>query len=159
MLVTAYQAEKAVERAVRALGMPTWLGQHGDAEHRIKLLFPRYLLFQADLSSADRWRDLYTKPGVETILGTRGERPTPLRVGSLDGLFNRCGLDGVIRQDRPVQRLGRIAPGALVSVKTGRSAGWKGVCRWSSSKRVAVLLSVLGRDAKVQVPRADVVAG
>ncbi len=61
--------------------MPTWLGRHEDAEHRIKLLFPRYVLFQADLTSQDRWRGLYTQPGVETLLGTRGELPTPLRIG------------------------------------------------------------------------------
>jgi len=34
-------------------------------------MFPRYLLFQADLAGNDRWRDLYTQPGVEMVLGTR----------------------------------------------------------------------------------------
>ena len=158
VLVTGYQAERSVERAVRALGMPTWLGKHEDAEHRIRLLFPRYLLFQADLASNDRWRELYRQPGVEMVLGTRGERPTPLRIGSLDGLFNMCSSDGVIYQDRPVQRFDRIAPGAIVQLKAGRFAGWEGVCRWSNGKRVAVLLSILGREVAVQVPRADIVA-
>lgn len=159
VFVTAHQAEKAVERAVRHLGIPTWLGQHEYAKHSVRLMFPRYLLFQADLESNDRWRDLYTQPGVEMILGTRGERPTPLRVESLDGLFNMCGLDGVIYPDSLVPRLGRIAPGAVVHIKAGRFAGWEGVCGWSSGKRVAVILSFLGRDVKVQMPRVDVVAG
>ena len=100
VLVTAYQAEAAVERTVRSLGLPTWLGQYEDANHRIKLMFPRYLLFQADLASDDRWRDLYTKPGVDMVLGTRGERPTPLPAAPIAALFASCGADGVIYQPR-----------------------------------------------------------
>ena len=76
--------------------MPTWFDQHEDAKHRVRLMFPSYALFQADLESNDRWRDLYTNAGVEMILGTWGERPTPVRVGSLDGLLNMCTLEGVI---------------------------------------------------------------
>lgn len=152
VIVTAYQAERAVERAVRALGMPTWLGEHEDSEHRIRLMFPGYLLFQADTSSADRWRNLYTQPGVSTILGTRGERPTPLRVGALNGLFLECGPDGVIRQDEPAQPGQPIKPGAQVEFAAGVYKGWRAICQWSTEKRVGVLFTMFGRDTPVEAP-------
>ncbi len=154
VIVTAYQAERAVERTVRALGMPTWLGQHEDTAHHRTLLFPRYLLFQANLAT-DRWRDLYTKPGVETLLGTRGERPTPLRPHALNGLFQECAMDGVIYQDRKPR--GRASlEGAEVEMAAGAFRGWRAICHWSSEHRVGVLLSMMGSEVTVTVPREHV---
>ena len=157
VLMTATHAEQSVERAVRKLGMPTWLGLHEDKEHHRKLLFPGYLLFQADLASNDRWRHLYTQPGVEMVLGTRGERPTPLRVGSLDALFGECALDGVIYQDRASARcVAPLASGDQVEMAAGRFRGWRAVCTWSTQKRVGVLLAMFGTEVRMSVPRGDV---
>lgn len=159
VLATAYQAERAVERAVRKLGMPAWLGQHEDAHHRIRLMFPRYVLFQADLASNDRWRNLYTQPGVETVLGTRGERPTPLPAGSTDALFERCAEDGVIYQEqKPVPPVlpAPFANGSEVQIKTGVFQNWTAVCTWSTAKRVGVLLSMFGTEIRTSLPHGDV---
>lgn len=142
-------------RAIRKLGMPVWCPMHEAPSHRIELLFPRYLLIQADLA-VDGWRRIYSLPGVETVLGIQG-RPTPLPPGSLDLLFAACDVDGVMYLPEPVRApRPRIARGTVVTVEAGQFAGWVGVCRWSSRKRVAVLLSLLGREVQVLLPRDDV---
>lgn len=156
VLSTAYQAERAVERAVRNLGLPTWLGLHEDTAHHRTLLFPGYLLFQSDLSSNDRWRNLYTLPGVDMVLGTRGERPTPLRLGSLDALFGACAADGVIYQDNAPTKRSPIVVGAVVEIAAGQFTGWRAICTWSSRKRVGVLLGMFGTEIRMSVPANDV---
>jgi len=156
VLSTAYQAERTVERAVRDLGLPTWLGLHEDRAHHRTLLFPGYVLFQADLESGDRWRNLYSLPGVQMVLGTRGERPTPIRLGSLDALFGACAMDGVIYQDNTPAHRPPIAAGAMVELLTGPFRGWQAVCTSSSRQRVGVLLGMFGTEIRMNVPANDV---
>lgn len=153
MVSTELHAERAVERAIRRRGMAAWVPKfRGDKQMR--LLFPRYVFMQADLATS-AWQGLYTERGVDTLLGFRGERPSPVPIGVLEALWLDCLPNGVVRSTRatPHQRPVDVPPGAIVSIENGQFVGWEGVCLWSSATRIAVLLSVMGREIKVQMPR------
>jgi len=154
--MTEFGQEKTAERAVRGLGLCTWLPKHF-AGGRERPLFPAYLFAQADLS-ADPWRGIYRQRGVATILGTQHERPAVVPAAALAVLWADCAANGVIypKTDVPRAPLPPIPPGAEVTVAAGAFAGLRGICQMTDRDRVTILLRILGREARVTMPRSAV---
>lgn len=143
-------------QSLRKLGLCTWLPEHLSAGGRICPLFPRYLLVQADLG-ADVWRAIYRTPGVKTILGTHHERPASLPAHALASLWRQCAANGVIYPAEPPAKTRPIVilPGTVLELAAGPFVARTGVCEWSERERVAILLTVFGREVRVIVPRRD----
>lgn len=162
-IYTEFGAETLADQELRTQGLCTWYPLHFDRE-RIRSMFPRYLLMQADLAD-DLWRKAYRTPGVVTVLGTRYERPSSVPALVLETLWRQCAPNGVIYPAKPVMlgdRTSRIAPGTPVKLVSGPYAAMfadaRAICRWSPARRVALLLKTLdGRETKLTVPRSDVV--
>jgi transcription antitermination factor NusG len=129
---------------------------------RIVPLFRRYLFvrFRRD---GDDWRQIRHFPNVAVeILGTTPETPTPMPdaaialIRSLPGMaMNNCLYppNVELRAAGPVVHL---PPGSNVRLLEGPLADLTGICQWSNDRRVRLLLSLLGREVFVTVPRTAV---
>jgi transcription antitermination factor NusG len=153
---TGFGQERTSDRSIRALGLVTWLPEYA-IKDRLRLLFPGYMFAQADIA-LDPWRSIYRQPGVVTVLGTRYERPTVVAPELLAELWRDCLPNGVLvpRDLDAAAPLAPILPGAAVTLRGGPFAELTGVCEKSDRDRVAILLTIMGRDVRVSVARAGV---
>ncbi len=134
--------------------LPRYLAQRFHARRHDwveKPLFPRYLFTQLDLGR-DRWRVVYSTIGVRTLVSA-GDRPLPIPTEIVDGIRAR-------EDDRGYVVLGsgcRFRRGDQVRITEGPFAKVDGLfeCQ-SGAERVIVLLDLLGREVKANVPRRAV---
>jgi transcriptional antiterminator RfaH len=114
-------------------------------------LFPRYLFVGLDLAR-DRWRSIHSTLGVSSLV-LAGEEPLSIPDGVLDEIRARETADGYVTLGLPAG----IGPGSRVRLIDGIFADAKGVLeRIADDRRVAILLELLGREARVFVPAASV---
>jgi transcription antitermination factor NusG len=122
----------------------------------IRPLFPSYLFVRFDLSR-DRWRAIPSTIGVQSLFMAAGHRPIPVPAGVVEALIERGRPgDGVIDDTYQGPSMAPLSPEERVKITSGPFAGLHGICSWSTSKRVGLLLEAMG--AEVQVDRASVVA-
>jgi transcription antitermination factor NusG len=126
---------------------------------RIVPLFPRYLMARFH-RSVDAWTRIRALPGVDCILGTNHETPTPVSDDAIALIRSRCMPNGCIypanvelRDAGPVVH---VPTGSSARLLDGPLADLTGICTWSDEKRVSLLMSLLGREVAVTVPRAAV---
>lgn len=109
-------------------------------------LFPGYVFVHLDPETA-RWRSINGTFGVKHLV-CRGSRPAPMADAIVEQIKAREDEDGLVLLDpspfAPGQRL-RIADGAFYD-----SVGL--FAEMADNERVVLLLSLLGREVRVQVP-------
>lgn len=136
--------------------LPCYLAQRHHARRRDwveKPLFPRYLFVHLDLGR-DRWRAVYSTVGVRTLVSAGGQ-PLAVPIEVIEEIRARedsCGfvlLDGGHTFHR----------GDRVRFTGGLFRDTEGLfeCR-SDDERVVVLLEMLGRQVKVNVPLGAIMA-
>lgn len=132
----------------------TWLPQIATGpldKTAIRVMFPGYLFVQFDIT-ADRWRPICSTYGVRRLFGPTPERPTPVRAGVIEALMARGRAGDGVYDDR-------IAAPSLVGLSgtltAGPFSGFEGVCRMSTDQRVAVMITMFGREVKVEAARAE----
>ena len=114
-------------------------------------LFPRYLFVNVD-RARERWRPILSTVGV-TSLVMLGEEPAPVPDTVIDEIRAREGRDGFVQLGLPAG----VGPGSRVRILDGLFADNIGeVERIADERRVAILLSLLGREVRVFVPVANV---
>jgi len=115
-------------------------------------VLPRYLFAAFDVAEPS-WRAIANMHdiGVVRILGSGPERPTPIPDGSIEALQAQADERGVIMPPAPALPLSRVQTGAEVRIVNGLYADLAGICRWSSKRRVEIVLTTLG--LRVQVAR------
>jgi transcriptional antiterminator RfaH len=117
----------------------------------VRPLFPRYLFVALDVAR-DRWRSIHSTVGVSHLV-VAGEKPLSVPDGVLDEIRAREKTDGYVTLGLPAG----IGPGSRVRLIDGIFADAKGVLeRIADDRRVAILLELLGREARVFVPAASV---
>lgn len=132
-------------------------------EDRFIPLFLRFIFVRLNLSDPD-WGRIPHLPGVDKILGCERAHGHPQTVPdeaieavrslpgydtSTDTLYEK-GLHGPKRSYDPLKA------GQLVRVLTGSMVDLTGICEWSDSKRVTLLMQIMGRPTKIRIDRADV---
>lgn len=124
--------------------------RHARRVERIAVpLFPRYLFVAIDLTT-QRWRAIHSTFGVAALVAF-GERPSAVPEGVVEEIKAREGADGLIAL--PVAA--PFAPGERVEITDGAFADQSALFQAvDGNRRVVVLLSLLGRDLRVRVPRA-----
>ena len=144
---TAYLPEHIVEatRGKRAHKDNVAVDSAGHVGRRLPL-FPRYLFAWFD-PDVDNWRPICSTRGVERIFGITPERPSPVPHGVVEALLEAPEISAVFT---PPSLTGKI-----VRVQGGPWHQFEGICQWSSEKRVAVLMSVFGRQGTVVNLRRD----
>lgn len=134
--------------------LPRYLKQRKHAR-KIELvarpLFPRYLFVALDLAF-DQWRSIQSTLGISQIV-LAGEMPTPVPGGVVDEIRAREAEDGYVK----IGLSPGLKPGSKVRLLDGVFADAVGVLeRISDDRRVAILLSLLGREVRMSVPSESV---
>ncbi len=116
-------------------------------------LFPRYLFIKLD-STRDQWHAVHSTFGVNHLV-LAGELPAVVPDAVVTQIRAREGGDGFVRLGVPAG----VAPGSPVRLIDGIFAEARGILeRIAGESRVAVLLALLGREVRVQVPAASIAA-
>lgn len=106
-------------------------------------LFPGYIFCSLDIG-LDRWRSVNGTRGVLRLLSLDPESPSPVPVGVVEKLA--ATNDGIIDA---VEDVIAFLPGQLLKFTGGPMAGRSGRVQRTSNGRVALLLSLLGRESVV----------
>ena len=113
-------------------------------------LFPGYLFVKLDVSQ-QRWRPIDGTIGVTHIVKTAG-RPARVDPGFVAPLLESADAAGVISFDQALK------PGDAVRAIGGPLNDQLGVlCRMKDTDRVVVLMSMLGRELEVTIPRSNLI--
>jgi transcriptional antiterminator RfaH len=119
---------------------------YGKMVQKIKPLFPNYLFAKLDLN-IHYYKVKWTR-GVAKIVGT-GDEPIPLSERVIQGVKERMGEDHLVKLEDG------LAEGHPIQFTSGPFKDLMGVFdkNMSDGKRVRVLLSLIGVDVPVLVPR------
>lgn len=113
-------------------------------------LFPRYLFVHFDLTAV-RWQAIHSTVGVARLV-SNGNVPVPLPQGVMEEIHRREDKGGLVRV---VPNLSR---GQRVVIEAGTFLDQTGLFECATDdERVVILLDLLGRQVRVQVP-ADAVS-
>jgi transcriptional antiterminator RfaH len=125
------------------------------ARSALEPLFARYLFVRFDRAGL-AWREISRMRGVETILGSDGA-PRSMPDEAINVLRAQCDLNDCIYAADPIEP-DDFKPGCSVKAITGRYAGFIGIVDRTKDERVRILLTMLGAEVPVDVPRTDLVA-
>jgi transcriptional antiterminator RfaH len=144
------QRDQQVERLVAHAGMETFAPRvsktrkcNGD-----KALFPGYVFVQLDLDTSV-WSTIRYLPGVRSLVELGGG-PCPVADEIVEAIRQRIAR---CRASRP-----RLQPGDRVSIANGIFAEVEGIfCELvSGAERVAILLDIMHRQVRVELPIDDI---
>lgn len=118
----------------------------------LRPLFPGYLFVQLD-PDLHRWRSINGTVGVRQIL-TDGNAPRHVPDCIIEEIVAREDENGAVKLATPAFR-----PGQLVRVLDGAFADVSGLFEeMRDENRAVLLISLLGRKVRVNVPAAEVTA-
>lgn len=110
-------------------------------------LFPRYLFVHFD-ADRTRWRAIGSTIGVSNLI-CHGDRPTALPSRVVEQVRAREDAAGFVRNDGALA----LRPGAAIRVVEGPLTDLEGLFEAASDEyRVAVLMSILGRNVRIELP-------
>jgi len=116
------------------------------AEWVLAPLFPRYLFVAMDVAGA-RWRSINGTVGVSHLV-CHGDRPTAVPPGIVEGLRAQESEDGAI-----AVATASLQPGQRLRIAAGAFADCVGCfVQMADRERVILLLELLGRAVRVEVP-------
>lgn len=114
-------------------------------------LFPRYIFVRVD-TQKQRWRAVNATIGITNFVGNGGY-PSPVLSGVVESLKSQEGTDGFFE----LQATQRFKPGDAVRVVRGVFEACQGFFEARTDvDRVAILLDLLGRKARVVLDAAAV---
>jgi len=155
---TQAQGEGRADLNLRRQGFVTYLPRYLRSRRHARRtetvarpLFPRYLFVALDIAR-DRWRAVQSTFGVSDLVIV-GNYPVPLPDGVVDEIRAREGEQGYVKLGLP----SGVKPGSPIRLVDGIFADHRGVLeRLADDHRVAVLLSLLGREVRVFVRAASI---
>lgn len=157
-VVQTHPCSEAIARAnLESLGFQAYLPtvieelRTGRLKHKRETamvpLFPRYIFVRFDISNGT-WRKIASAKGVQRLLGSDSEHPTPLPQGALLDLRARYAAGEFVRRVETY----RISAGDNVTVTHGAFQGHSGICKVSRGDRIRVLLTRLWGAVEVELP-------
>ena len=126
--------------------LETYQYYNGKMIPKIKPLFPNYLFARLDLE-LHYYKVKWTR-GVNRILGS-GHEPIPISEKVIQTIKERSGKDDLVKLED------ELKDGDMVQINSGPFKSLRGVFQkmMSSKGRVRILLSLIGVDVPVQIPR------
>ena len=153
----AHSERKALEHLRRqgfTAYLPQYLKQRRHARKVEKVaapLFPRYLFVSFD-AARERWRSILSTIGIADLIN-QGGTPLPVPDGVIDSIRAREDDVGLVEMKVEAP----FAAGESVQITGGPMSshvGWyEGL---TDQERVIVLLDMLGRKLRIEVPQANV---
>ena len=120
-----------------------FLREHKGKEVVLRTMFPGYIFIEVD-EDTQAWKSINGTRGIYKVILSTIERPSFLPRGWLDGLMS---LGGIVDSFEEVLK---FSPGQVIEFVEGPFKGQRGVCRWSSGQRIALLMNILGNETVVQ---------
>ena len=116
-------------------------------------LFPRYIFIAFDLDK-QRWQSINSTIGINHII-CQGDKPAILTNSVVNEIRNREDEMGNVS----INKLNPFSPGQAIQVIKGALTDQMGIfdCN-SGEERVKILLNLLGRSMKVDVPLESISA-
>lgn len=159
---TESKAQQALEAAGFSTFLPTVLAERikrrfrwgrwfEEVRRREVVAFPTYVFVCFDVTDT-AWRYIPRIAHVRCVMGPTPEKPAPIPHAAMAELM-AAAANGAMN---PRQAEALIRTGIAVEVVNGPFANQVGVCEWADSKRVALSLSLFGRETKVTLDAADV---
>lgn len=150
---TRAQSERRALEHLTNQGFDAWLPEfHKRRRHARRTewvrrpLFPRYVFVHLDLD-AERWRSVLGTVGIQALIGG-ADRPTPIADAVIEAIRARVDQDGLVR----INPADTLKAGEVVRIADGPFADLEGIfLDMADNERVAILLSLLGRNVKVTV--------
>jgi transcription antitermination factor NusG len=137
---------------------PSFIHQ-GKKKEFTRGLFPGYLFIQFSISR-DGWERLYSVEGIRRVFGSTPFHPSPISALVMRQIMREEAKlpqpDG--KQPMLNEKLALPAPGQQVTILTGPMKNFVGICTKSSNERIAILLSIFGRETELQYQPSDVSA-
>ena len=160
VVYTQAQSEATAAGHLRRQGFSVYLPQHyklrrhARKKERIKSpLFPRYLFVALDMTK-DRWRAINSTIGVSHLICC-GDRPQDLPERVIACIRNREDKSGMVVPNV----IDDFRSGDSVRIQSGAFIDQIGILDCiTNEERVFVLLSLLGRSVKLNVPVDTIVA-
>lgn len=116
-------------------------------------LFPRYLFVGLDRDVMP-WRPMLSTCGVSGVV-RYGDEPAEVQIEVINTL-QQCEIEGSFDEHSPGRRL---KPGSIVRIVDGPFSDLIGrVVEATDEQRVSILLDLLGRSVKTQIPAAALAA-
>lgn len=112
---------------------------------RLVSMFGGYMFVRFDIK-ADGWGRIWNTRGVRRILCMDEESPSPVREGVVEEMMRQTLEKGCVAD---VSRV--FSVGNKLRITDGAFKGHEGICAFSSGKRVAILLHLLGGENKVYI--------
>lgn len=112
-------------------------------------LFPRYLFIRMDLQQT-QWRCVSSTLGVSHLICQNG-MPAMISQSVIADIAAREDADGYVHlQEEP-----SFSPGQPIRIEEGPLADSQGLFCASADDRVLVMLEILGRQVKVNLPKGS----
>lgn len=111
-------------------------------------LFPRYLFVKFD-QDLDPWRSIYSVVGVRWLLSS-DDKPVVIPDPAIERIRS------VIQQLTAPKEQVIIRKGAEVEILEGLYKGRRGICQWSSRRRLGLLMELLNQDVQLIIDRDNV---
>lgn len=119
------------------------LREHKGKRVITKAMFPGYLFVELLVGEESEWKSAHYSFGVQRVIHATLDRPSYLPTGFVENLLLAGGVIDHFEEVIKFQK------GNQLIVTEGPFAGQVGICHWSGEKRVAILLSLLGRQTIV----------
>lgn len=159
---TEAKVQKALEAAGFGTFLPTVLAERikrrfrwgrwfEEVRRREVIAFPTYVFVSFDVTDT-AWRYIGRITHVRGVMGPTPEKPAPVPHAAMAALM-AAAAD---RAMNPRQAEALIRAGIAVEVLNGPFANQVGICEWADGKRVALSLSLFGRETRVTLDAADV---
>lgn len=118
---------------------------------KIRPAFPGYGLVGFD-PDRDPWYKIADVNGVYRLFKHGPNSPTPLPVTEIGNLQRRADAKGVIYPTPPAP----IETGTTCRPIASAFESWTGICEWSDTERVRILLRMFGREVPITLPISEV---
>jgi transcriptional antiterminator RfaH len=153
-----FRARSSLEEAKFTVLLPTYTPERKDYEQP---LFPRYIFIRFDVER-DHWQRAWYAPGVRSILNATPETPLPIADAAVDLVIQQVEFELQAADHKRTAAAAPIPVGSKVRIRQKGSLvehNLAGICRWSTRRRVAVLVEMMGKDVQVVVDRNEVEVG
>lgn len=160
VVYTQAQSEATAARHLRRQGFDVYLPEyykmrrHARKRERVKSpLFSRYLFVALDMTR-DRWRAINSTIGVSHLICC-GDRPQAISEGVIASIRNREDRSGMVA----LNTVDDLKSGDAVQIQHGAFCDQIGILDCvTNEERVRVLLNLLGRSVKLNLPVDSIVA-
>lgn len=126
-------------------------------KEKVLPLFPSYVFVQFDIAR-DRWKCLNNTRGCVGLVGCGETYVTPLPEGCIEEIMSNLDDDGQVSLHKAMETVVNFEQGMELGIRGDSYEGVVGEYHSHSDTRVTLILTLLGRKNKIELPIESVFA-